>query len=159
MKINCLFLLIVLLSAFVITNAQQLSQNELTAYIKTNYTKREVMIPMRDGVKLFTAIYEPKDKSNKYPMIMNRTPYTVAPYGPDAFKTLLGPNELFAKEGYIFIYQDVRGRWMSEGVFEDVRPDIENKTPKDIDESTDTYDTIDWLLKNVENNNGKVGLF
>jgi putative CocE/NonD family hydrolase len=159
MKINRLLLIVVLLSAFIFSYAQLPSQNELAEYIKANYTKREVMIPMRDGVKLFTAIYEPKDKSNKYPMIMNRTPYTVSPYGADAFKTSLGPNELFAKEGYIFIYQDVRGRWMSEGEFVDVRPDIENKTPKDIDESTDTFDTIDWLLKNVENNNGKVGLF
>ncbi|MBX7174607.1 MAG: CocE/NonD family hydrolase [Pyrinomonadaceae bacterium] len=159
MKINSLFLFAAIFLAFVLANAQQPSPNDLAQYIKANYTKREVMIPMRDGVKLFTAIYEPKDKSQKYPMIMSRTPYTVSPYGADAFKTSLGPNELFAKEGYIFVYQDVRGRWMSEGEFEDVRPDIENKTPKDIDESTDTYDTIDWLLKNVDNNNGKVGLF
>ncbi|HRH43985.1 MAG TPA: CocE/NonD family hydrolase [Pyrinomonadaceae bacterium] len=159
MKINRLFLFCTILLAFVFSNAQQPPPNELAQYIKANYTKREVMIPMRDGVKLFTSIYEPKDKSQKYPMIMSRTPYTVAPYGAEAFKTSLGPNELFAKEGYIFVYQDVRGRWMSEGEFEDVRPDIENKTKKDIDESTDTYDTIDWLLKNVDNNNGKVGLY
>ncbi|HEV7645694.1 MAG TPA: CocE/NonD family hydrolase [Pyrinomonadaceae bacterium] len=132
---------------------------ELTEYVKTNYTKREVMIPMRDGVKLFTAIYEPKDKAQKYPILMNRTCYTVRPYGEDQFRVVLGPNELFAKEGYIFVYQDVRGRWMSEGEFEDVRPDIDNKTPKDIDESTDTYDTIDWLIKNVANNNGRVGTY
>jgi putative CocE/NonD family hydrolase len=139
--------------------AQFPTPEELTEYIKTNYTKREVMIPMRDGVKLFTAIYEPKDKSQKYPILMNRTCYTVRPYGEDKFRTLLGPNELFAKEGYIFVYQDVRGRWMSEGEFEDVRPDIDNKTSKDIDESTDTYDTIDWLIKNVANNNGRAGTY
>src|ERR1044072_3797572 len=139
--------------------AQFPTPEELTEYIKANYTKREVMIPMRDGVKLFTAIYEPKDKAQKYPILMNRTCYTVRPYGEDKFRTLLGPNELFAKEGYIFVYQDVRGRWMSEGEFEDVRPDIDNKTPKDIDESTDTYDTIDWLIKNVANNNGRVGTY
>lgn len=132
--------------------------NPLHEYIAANYTKREVSIPMRDGVKLFTSIYEPKDKSVKYPILMVRTPYTVAPYG-ETIKNILGPNQLYAKEGYIFVYQDVRGRWMSEGQFEDVRPDIENKTSKDIDESTDTYDTIEWLVKNVENNNGRAGIY
>jgi putative CocE/NonD family hydrolase len=149
---SCLILLFVV----VLLKAQS---SELAAYIRENYTKREVYIPMRDGVRLFTAIYEPKDKSQKYPILLNRTPYSVAPYGPDKFKELLGPNELFAREGYIFVYQDVRGRWMSEGEFVNVRPDIENKTPKDIDESTDTYDTIEWLIKNVENNNGRVGIY
>ncbi|HEX8734201.1 MAG TPA: CocE/NonD family hydrolase, partial [Pyrinomonadaceae bacterium] len=132
--------------------------NPQREYIAANYTKREVQIPMRDGVKLFTSIYEPKDKSVKYPILMVRTPYTVAPYG-ETIKNVLGPNQLYAKEGYIFVYQDVRGRWMSEGQFEDVRPDIDNKTSKDIDESTDTYDTIDWLVKNVGNNNGRVGTY
>ncbi len=135
------------------------NQNELAEYIKNNYTKREVSIPMRDGVKLFTSVYEPKNKSDKYPILMSRTPYSVAPYGADKFKTSLGPNELFAKEGYIFVYQDVRGRLMSEGEFVDVRPDIANTDKTKIDESTDTYDTIDWLIKNVENNNGKVGTY
>ncbi len=159
MKINRLFLFFVILLSFVWSNAQQPQPNSLAEYIKANYTKREVYVPVRDGVKLFTSIYEPKDKSQKYPILMNRTPYTVAPYGADNFKTSLGPDELFAREGYIFVYQDVRGRWMSEGEFEDVRPDVDNKTPKDIDESTDTYDSIEWLLKNVDNNNGKVGLY
>jgi putative CocE/NonD family hydrolase len=131
---------------------------ELARYIKKNYDKREVMIPMRDGVKLFTAIYEPKDKG-KYPILLNRTPYTVRPYGENEFRESLGPDRLFAKEGYIFVSQDVRGRWMSEGEFEDVRPDIVNTNPTDIDESTDTYDTIDWLVKNVANNNGRVGIY
>ncbi len=138
--------------------AQFPTAQELTDYIKANYTKREVQIPVRDGVKLFTAIYEPKDRSQKYPVLLNRTCYSVAPYGAD-FRVLLGPNELFAREGYIFVYQDVRGRWMSEGQFEDVRPDIDNKTPQDIDESTDTYDTIEWLLENVANHNGRVGSY
>jgi putative CocE/NonD family hydrolase len=110
-------------------------------------------------VKLFTAVYEPKDKSQKYPILLNRTPYTVAPYGADKFRASLGPSELYAREGYIFAYQDVRGKTMSEGEFEDVRPDIENKTPKDTDESTDTYDTIEWLLKNVAHHNGRVGTY
>ncbi|HSU25043.1 MAG TPA: CocE/NonD family hydrolase, partial [Pyrinomonadaceae bacterium] len=117
------------------------------------------MVPMRDGVRLFTSIYTPKRKSEKYPILMNRTPYTVAPYGKDQYKTSLGPNKLFAREGYIFVYQDVRGRYMSEGQFADVRPDIANNTPQQTDESTDTYDTIDWLVKNVENNNGRVGTY
>ncbi|MBA3632229.1 MAG: CocE/NonD family hydrolase [Acidobacteria bacterium] len=114
---------------------------------------------MRDGVKLFTSIYEPKNKSAKYPILLNRTPYTVSPYGAGKFKTSLGPDELFAREGYIFVYQDVRGRWMSEGKFENIRPDIKNTKPSEIDESTDTFDTIDWLVKNVANNNGKVGTY
>ncbi|HSQ22899.1 MAG TPA: CocE/NonD family hydrolase [Pyrinomonadaceae bacterium] len=134
-------------------------QRELADYIKQNYTKSEVMIPMRDGVKLFVCIYEPKDKSQKYPIMFDRTPYSVAPYGLDNYKTSLGPDELFAREGYIFVYGDVRGRYMSEGVYEDVRPYIPNKTGKQIDETTDTYDTVEWLIKNVPNNNGRVGVY
>src|SRR5438132_7272290 len=134
-------------------------QRELADYIKSHYTKREVMIPMRDGVKLFACIYEPKDKDQKYPIMFDRTPYSVGPYGLSAYKTSLGPDELFAREGYIFVYQDVRGRYMSEGVYEDVRPYIHNKRGNQIDETTDTYDTVDWLIKNVANNNGRVGVY
>jgi uncharacterized protein len=159
MKIKLMLSMIFVLSISAFAQQPQPTPNQLADYIKANYTKREVLIPVRDGIKLFTAIYEPKDKSQKYPILLNRTPYTVSPYGADNYKTLIGPNELFAKEGYIFAYQDVRGRWMSEGTFEDVRPDIDNKTNKDIDESTDTYDTIEWLTKNVANNNGKVGTY
>ena len=160
MKFKFFAVLLMILSSFVMLNAQQPQppQTELAKYIQENYTKREVMIPMRDGVKLFTSIYEPKAQTEKYPILMSRTPYTVAPYGADKFKGLLGPNELFAKEGYIFVYQDVRGRWMSEGEFQDVRPDIDNTDKSKIDESTDTYDTIDWLLKNTPNN-GRVGTY
>lgn len=153
-KLSAIFILLV---AFVVISEAQ--QSDLAKYIRENYTKREVYIPMRDGVRLFTAIYEPKDKSQKYPILLNRTPYSVAPYGEDKFKESLGPNELFAREGYIFVYQDVRGRWMSEGKYENVRPHIENPAPGQIDESTDTYDTIDWLIKNVDNNNGRVGIY
>jgi hypothetical protein len=134
-------------------------QRELADYIKKNYTKSEVMIPMRDGVKLFACIYEPKDKKQKYPIMFDRTPYSVGPYGPDNYKTLLGPDELFAREGYIFVYGDVRGRYLSEGVYEDVRPYVPNKRGNQIDETTDTYDTVDWLIKNVPNNNGRVGVY
>jgi uncharacterized protein len=137
----------------------QPTQQPLAEYIRNNYTKREVMIPMRDGVRLFTAIYEPKDASQKYPVLLDRTPYSVGPYGPDNFKASLGPDELFPREGYIFVYQDVRGCWMSEGEFEDVRPYIPNKQGKQFDETSDTYDTVDWLVKNVANNNGRVGVW
>ncbi|HEY8562850.1 MAG TPA: CocE/NonD family hydrolase [Pyrinomonadaceae bacterium] len=159
MKIKFFAVAALILCAIFTLQSQTPPPSELAKYIQENYTKREVMIPMRDGVKLFTAVYEPKDKSQKYPIMFDRTPYTVQPYGADKFKTLLGPSELFTREGYIFVYQDVRGRWMSEGTFENVRPDIDNKTPKDIDESTDAYDTIDWLVKNVANNNGRVGMW
>ena len=134
-------------------------QVELADYIKNNYTKREVSIPMRDGIKLFTSVYEPKDKSRKYPIMFDRTPYSVAPYGADKMKTSLGPDELFAKEGFIFVYQDVRGRWMSEGEFVDVRPETARAGTKEIDESTDAFDTVDWLIKNLDNNNGRVGVY
>lgn len=141
------------------TNPLTQQQRELTDYIKGHYTKHEVMIPMRDGVKLFTSIYEPKDTKQKYPMMFDRTCYSVAPYGPDKFRTSLGPDDLFAREGYIFVYQDVRGRYMSEGEYEDVRPYIPNKKGNQIDETSDTYDTVDWLIKNVPNNNGRVGVW
>lgn len=135
-------------------------QNEDSLYIREHYTKIERYIPMRDGVKLFTSIYIPKDQSQKYPFLINRTPYTVAPYGETNYKATLGPDPLFIKEGYIFVYQDVRGKWMSEGTYEDIRPHINKKKGKqEIDESSDTYDTIDWLLKNVDNNNGKAGIY
>lgn len=134
-------------------------QRELADYVKSHYTKREVMIPMRDGVKLFTSIYEPKDTKEKYPFMFDRTCYSVAPYGLDKFRTSLGPDDLFAREGYIFVYQDVRGRYMSEGEYEDVRPYIPNKKGNQIDETSDTYDTVDWLIKNVANNNGRVGVY
>jgi putative CocE/NonD family hydrolase len=131
-----------------------------SAYVREHYTKIEKQIVMRDGVKLFTSVYLPKDQSKKYPFLINRTPYTVAPYGADKFKTSLGNFPDMMREGFIFVYQDVRGRWMSEGTFDDIRPQVANKkSKKDIDESTDTYDTIDWLIKNIKNNNGKAGIY
>ena len=129
-------------------------------YIKAHYTKYEYMIPMRDGKKLFTSVYVPKDTSEKYPIMFDRTPYSVAPYGVDNFRPSLGPSEKFARDGFIFVYQDVRGRYMSEGEFVNMRPQIDVKRgPQDADESSDTYDTIDWLIKNVANQNGKVGMW
>jgi len=130
------------------------------AYVKDNYIKYEYQVPMRDGKKLFTSVYVPKDSTKKYPFMMDRTCYSVAPYGPDKYKGSLGPSSLFLHDGYIFVYQDVRGRWMSEGIYEEMTPEKEvHKTNNDVDEGTDTYDTIDWLLKNVPNNNGKVGVW
>jgi uncharacterized protein len=126
-------------------------------YVKSHYTKYEHRIPMRDGVKLFTAVYVPKDDSVKYPIMLNRTPYAVSPYGADHSKSELGPTPLFANAGYIFAYQDVRGRVRSEGEYVHMRPHIPEKTGQQVDESSDTYDTIAWLLAHVPNNNGKVG--
>ncbi len=128
--------------------------------LKSRYTKKMYPVSMRDGVKLFTVVYEPIDKSRKYPILFNRTPYGSGPYGPDEFKESIGPNSLLEKSGYIFVYQDVRGKYMSEGLFVDVRPfkTVRNGS-KDIDESTDAWDSINWLLKNIKNNNGKVGMW
>ncbi|PWK67058.1 hypothetical protein LX99_04916 [Mucilaginibacter oryzae] len=131
-----------------------------SSYVKEHFTKKDVYITMRDGVKLFTSIYTPKDASanNKYPMMMQRTCYSIAPYGEDKYPTHLGPSDIMMKEGYIFVYQDVRGRYKSEGTWTNMTPVIDNKkSKKDVDEGSDTYDTIDWLVKNVVGNNGKVG--
>ena len=128
--------------------------------IQKSYRKREVYIDMRDGTRLFTSIYEPRDTTRSYPILMSRTPYSIGPYGDSTFRASLGPSPAFATDGYIFVYQDVRGRYMSEGVYQYMTPHLEKKTgPKDVDESTDTYDTIEWLLKNVAHNNGRVGTY
>jgi putative CocE/NonD family hydrolase len=129
-------------------------------FIKANYTKYEYQIAMRDGKKLFTSVFAPKDDSEKWPIMFDRTPYSVAPYGIDNYRTALGPSEKFARDKFIFVYQDVRGRNMSEGTFRDMTPQIDlKKGPQDVDESSDTYDTIDWLVKNIPNNNGRVGMW
>jgi len=134
-------------------------------FVRAHYTKYEYRIPMRDGVRLFTAAYVPKstafpDDPGPYPFLMDRTPYSVAPYGEDKYPAQLGPSDEFEKSGYIFVYQDVRGRWMSEGQFVEMRPHIDvKKSPHDVDDSSDTYDTIEFLLKHVANNSGKVGIW
>lgn len=118
------------------------------------------MIEMRDGTKLHTSIYSPKDTSQPYPILLKRTPYSCRPYGKNEFPSKIGPNKYMMQQGYIFVYQDVRGRWMSEGTYDNMRAYIPmKKSKKDIDESSDTYDTIDWLVKNVKNNNGNVGTY
>lgn len=138
------------------------SVNYDSIWVVTNYAKQEQMIEMRDGVKLFTAIYSPKDNSEKHPILMIRTPYSVAPYGKDKFSARLYATYWlkYLKEGYVLVMQDVRGRYMSEGEYVDVRPFKTDKKKKtDIDEASDTFDSVDWLVKNVKNNNGKVGFF
>jgi putative CocE/NonD family hydrolase len=137
-------------------------------YVRANYTKFEYRVPMRDGVKLFTSVYIPKDvftDSRKYPVMMERTPYNVAPYGIEEYRANLGPSDLFAREKFIFVYQDVRGRYMSEGKYVLIRPrnPAAKTSPawgsKETDETTDTWDAIDWLVKNVPGNSGKVGMW
>ena len=130
------------------------------AWIKENYTKSEHRVAMRDGVKLFVSVYAPKDTSRTYPILFSRTPYSCRPYGSQNVKDALGPSEAAARELFIFVYGDVRGRFMSEGEYVNVRPHQPTKAgPRDVDESTDTWDTIDWLVKHVPNNNGKVGMW
>jgi len=127
--------------------------------VKDFYNKQETSIVMRDGIKLHTTIYSPKDTSKKYPILLQRTPYSCAPYGPGEFRKNIGPNQTMMQEGYIIVYQDVRGRWNSEGVYDNMRAFIPNKKKKQTDEASDTYDTIDWLVKKIPNNNGNVGVW
>ncbi len=133
------------------------------AFVRENYTKYDYRIPMRDGVKLFTSVYVPKDvagEGKSYPIMMVRTPYSVAPYGEDQYPAGLGPSELFAREKFIFSYQDVRGRYLSEGEHITIRPQVPVKrSSRDVDESTDAYDTVDFLVKQVAGNTGKVGIW
>ncbi len=129
----------------------------LAEYIAAHYDKREAEVAMRDGVKLFTTVYTPKESTGPVPVMLKRTPYSVSPYGDAQMPTSLGPSEAIARKGWIFVYQDVRGRFMSEGRFVNMTPHRSDADPKAVDESTDTYDTIQWLLDNVEGHNGRVG--
>ncbi len=127
---------------------------------REHYTKYEYRIPMRDGVKLFTSVLVPKDAATTYPFLMQRTPYSVGPYGEDEYGSTGAHTEMFLKAGYIWVRQDVRGRNLSEGTFVEMTPHrAEKKSKADVDESSDTYDTIEWLLKNVPNHNGRVGIW
>ena len=136
--------------------------------LREHYTKYEYRIPMRDGARLYTIAYVPKDAAQTYPLLMTRTPYSVDPYGVDNYPSAktrritsrIVPSTVLLQSGYIFVQQDVRGRMMSEGSFVDVRPHLSNKkTAQDIDESSDSWDTFDFLVKNVPNNNGKAGIW
>jgi putative CocE/NonD family hydrolase len=167
MYMRTLHYLILLLLLPGIAPAQQRNNNE-GDFVKNNYDKQEVYIPMRDGIRLYTVIYIPKDKTSPHPFLMERTPYGSGPYGDSVYRRSLGPNHTLMHELYIFVYQDVRGRYMSEGQFQEMTParnDPHNaiKKPdasgKQVDESSDTWDTVDWLTKNIKNNNGRVGIY
>lgn len=149
--VTCLFIIVCVASK---------AQNADSVWIKDNYAKKEVYITMRDGIRLFTSIYMPKSTVELHPVLLSRTPYSCEPYGEENYKDYWNSYQKeYFKEGYIMVKQDVRGRWMSEGQIINVRPFNANKKGKEIDESSDTYDTIDWLIKNITNNNGKVGVF
>lgn len=152
-KFIFLALLTVVLSA-------QAQNSQDSSWIRDNYYKIERMIPMRDGVKLFTSIYIPKDTTEKHPILLRRTPYSCAPYGEDKWEAFWNNHlRYYMRENYVIVKQDVRGRWMSEGEFVDVRPFNANKTGNQTDEASDTYDAIDWLVKNIPANNARVGVF
>jgi uncharacterized protein len=154
-KLPILWALVVAVSAGFAQNKPDASEYS----VQEHYTKYEFRIPMRDGVRLFTSVYVPKDSSHAYPFLIQRTPYSVGPYGVDQYRTQLGPSPDFDKAGYIFVFQDVRGRYMSEGTFVEMRPHVDNKkSNKDVDDASDLYDTIDWLLKSVPNNNSNAGI-
>ena len=147
----------VVISLLLSTNS--FAQNDKD-FVKENFTKTDTVVTMRDGIKLKIIIYIPKDETQKYPFLIERTPYSAGPYGKDKFPRRVGPNSGLMKEKYIFVYQDVRGRYMSEGINLEVTPYIANKkSKKDVDENSDTYDTVDWLVKNIKNNNGRAGLY
>jgi len=148
------FMLLFLVAFFNLAFAQS-----TTFDVKAHYIKKEYRIPMRDGVHLFTSVYLPKDTTRSYPILLQRTPYSVAPYGEDRYKKHLGPSYKFEEEGFIFVYQDVRGRFMSEGTYCNMRPYLPHKHGRQTDETTDTYDTIEWLIRHLPRNNGKVGVW
>ncbi len=145
---------VLLLAAVAILYTARAQESKGAIDVQATYTKREVLVPMRDGTRLFTIIYTPRDTSERYPFMLTRTAYGIAPYGPDNYRPFVGRSELFTREGYIFVYQDARGRFKSEGTFIHHLPFDRSGRPN---ESTDTYDTIEWLLRNVPNNNGRVG--
>jgi putative CocE/NonD family hydrolase len=141
-----------------VPEAEGSADQDHAEWLQANYDKNEYMVPMRDGVQLYTIVYTPRDESRTYPILLFRTPYSIGPYEPEEYRIPLGPTEAFDRDGYIFAFQDVRGQYRSEGVFQVIKPLArEPKGPEDADESTDNYDTIEWLLENVPNHNGRVG--
>lgn len=145
--------LLLLALATQVASAQEPSEAEKhAAWVRANYTKFEYRVPMRDGVRLFTTVYLPNWSRQKFPLVLMRTPYSAGPYGADKYRALLGPSPEFDREGFIFVFQDVRGRFMSEGTYVNMRP-----LGDAVNESTDTYDSIDWAVKNLPGNNGRVG--
>ena len=150
-----------LLCLYIFSVTTLFAQNTDSLWVRENYYKVEKMLPMRDGINLFTAFYIPKDSSVKHPILFNRTPYTCSPYGEDKFNARIYDTYWinYLKEGYIIAIQDVRGKFMSEGEFVDVRPFNPNKKGKEIDEASDTYDAIEWMVNNIPGNNKRVGVF
>jgi uncharacterized protein len=150
----------IFLASLIVVLSAQAQNSQDSSWIRDNYYKIERMVPMRDGVKLFTSIYIPKDTTEKHPILFRRTPYSCAPYGEDRWEAFWNNHlRYYMRENYVIVKQDVRGRWMSEGEFVDVRPFNANKTGNQTDEASDTYDAIDWLVKNIPANNGRVGVF
>jgi len=144
----------------VLLNASGEDQTPATYDLREHYTKYEFRVPMRDGVRLFTAVLVPKDGSTTYPFMLDRTPFNMGPYGPDEYFAVSLQTQAFLKAGYIWVRQDVRGRGLSEGDFAHVTPHrAEKRTATDVDESTDTYDTVEWLLQHIPNHNGRVGIW
>lgn len=152
---------LLLLTLLIVNVFFYLSCGQEPSFLESHYVKKEYRIPMRDGIKLFTAVYTPRDTSRQYPILLQRTPYGVDPYGENAYPTRrTGSWHHLAEEGFIFVFQDVRGRFMSEGEFVNMRPYQPYKSgSQEIDEASDTYDTIDWLLKNISHHNGRVGMW
>jgi putative CocE/NonD family hydrolase len=153
---------VALLSAMLVAASPAFAQRDGgqpdSLYTREHYTKAEYMVPMRDGVKLYTIVYTPKDTTVAEPFMLQRTPYGIPPYPLDQYKRVLGPSPEFDRDGYIFVYQDARGKFRSEGTFRVMNPyKPQKKGPQDVDESSDNYDTIAWLLKNIPHNNGRVG--
>jgi len=140
---------------FVLGFVASASSQDRAQYIQDNYEKVEHKIPMRDGILLHTTVYRPKDRSQQYPILLNRTPYSCSPYG-EAMARSIGPSAYLERDGFIFVKQDVRGRWNSEGSYDNMRPHVPHV--EGISESSDTWDTIEWLLANIEGNSGKVGI-
>ena len=157
-------LLLLLAASLICLSCREAAETEAGTddkqYVRDHYSKREVSIEMRDGIRLHTSIYTPRDTSRTYPILLKRTPYSCRPYGEDEYPERIGPNKYMMEEGYIVVYQDVRGRWMSEGTYDNMRAYIpEKSSDSQVDESSDTYDTIEWLINHVPHNNGKVGTY
>ena len=149
-----------LLLALMTFSLAVIGQNKDSIYVREHYDKAEYQVPMRDGVKLFIVVYTPKDNSRTYPILMNRTCYNASSYAD--YKLHGHPSNFLVQDKYILVFQDVRGRYMSEGKFDNMTPNIPGNDPKNkkaVDESSDTWDTIDWMVKNIKGNNGRVGLY
>lgn len=153
-------LLVLLLASLFFVQAYSQSPSSDSLYMRTHYSQAEYRVPMRDGTELFILVYTPKDQTKTYPILLNRTCYNASSYRD--FKTHGHPSRYLVQDGYILVFQDVRGRYMSGGVFNNMTPNIPGNDPRNktaIDESSDTWDTVDWMVKNLKGNNGRVGIY